>query len=104
MVTVCVLSRDSTAFNPATFTTRHAVIYSRCLRTDSVRWRVGFGAQHPWRLYSAIGTGPLENSHEYRPDFDDIHQLPSIVAEFIELAIHSGCRFGAWNLDKFHAV
>ena len=47
---------------------------------------------------------PFENGHEYRPDFDDIHQFPSLFTEFVQFATDNGGRFGAWNLDEFHAI
>jgi hypothetical protein len=54
--------------------------------------------------FSSLSSGPFENGHEYRADFDDIHQFPSIVTDFIQFATHNGGRFGAWNLDEFHTI
>src|SRR3954463_7057812 len=47
---------------------------------------------------------PFEDGHQYRADFNDIHQLPSLFTEFVQFATDHGCRFGAWNLDEFHPI
>jgi hypothetical protein len=47
---------------------------------------------------------PLEDGHQYRADFDDIHQLPSLFTELVQFAADKGGGFGTWNLDELHPI